>query len=428
MGNIHTVGPDEALIVSGGCFRSTSKKMVVGGWAWAWCAVTDVQRLKLEVMTLSPKCENVETSEGVPLTVTAIAQCKIATERDLLTIAAEQFLGKDSAHIRSVILQTLEGHLRAVLGTLTVEDVYKERDQFASLVREVATPDVSRMGIEVLSFTIKDVHDEVDYLASLGKARTAAVKRDASVGVAQAERDASIREAECEKAAMDIKYSAETKIEEARKTLNIDKAQFDFEVNAKKEEAKLAYELQAAKMQQMIKSEEMEISVVERKKLIAIESKEVERKEKELLATIKYPAEAEAYKLECLASGYKAQTIASAEAEAAKIRQIGHAEADALKDIGVAEAERMRLRAAAYQQYSDSAILSMTLEALPRIAAELAAPLAKTDEIVVVAGNSSQLTELLSIVPKMNEALSASSGGGGGSTDGSEATTTSKVS
>ena len=404
MGNIHTVGPDEALIVSGtfletiflfvslfvlergvsmfvlflhplinpsfvagGCWRSTSKKMIVGGWAWAWWMVTDVQRLKLEVMTLQPRCESVETSQGVPLTVTGVAQCKIMTERDFLTIAAEQFLGKEMSHIKAVILQTLEGHLRAILGTLTVEEVYRDRDQFASLVREVATPDVGRMGIEVLSFTIKDVYDQVDYLSSLGKARTAAVKRDANIGVAQAERDAGIREAECEKAAMDIKYGADTKIEDSRRLLNIQKAQFDTEVNAKKEEAKLAYELQAAKMQQLIRSEELEITVVERRKQIAIEEKEITRKEKELEATVRLPAEAEAYKVERIAEGRKIQTLLTAQAEAERTRKLGTAEAIAIQEIGYAEAERMRSKASVYKLHGDAAILSSTLEALPKV-------------------------------------------------------------
>uniref|UniRef100_A0A023FV00 Putative flotillin n=1 Tax=Amblyomma parvum TaxID=251391 RepID=A0A023FV00_AMBPA len=190
MGNIQTVGPNEALIVSGGCCGNAGKKMVVGGWAWAWWLVTDVQRLSLEVMTLTPRCEHVETSQGVPLTVTGVAQCKVMTEKEFLSTAAEQFLGKEVEHIKAVILQTLEGHLRAILGTLTVEEVYRDRDQFASLVREVAAPDIGRMGIEILSFTIKDVFDRVEYLTSLGRARTAAVKRDADIGVAQAERDA----------------------------------------------------------------------------------------------------------------------------------------------------------------------------------------------------------------------------------------------
>merc|ERR550534_3599413 len=164
-------------------------------------------------MTLNPVCENVETAQGVPLTVTGVAQVKIMKNADLLQTASEQFLGKKEHEIKSTVLQTLEGHLRAILGTLTVEEVYKDRDQFANLVREIAAPDVGRMGIEILSFTIKDVYDNVDYLASLGKTQTAVVKRDAEIGVAQANRDAGIREAECEKSAMDIKYSTDTKIE-----------------------------------------------------------------------------------------------------------------------------------------------------------------------------------------------------------------------
>ncbi|KFM70331.1 Flotillin-2, partial [Stegodyphus mimosarum] len=128
-------------------------------------------KLHLEIMTLTPRCEDVETAQGVPLTVTGVAQCKIMTEPEFLATAAEQFLGDEIRQVKSVILQTLEGHLRAILGTLSVEEVYRDRDQFASLVREVAAPDVGRMGIEILSFTIKDVFDKVEYLASLGKAR-----------------------------------------------------------------------------------------------------------------------------------------------------------------------------------------------------------------------------------------------------------------
>merc|ERR1740131_886482 len=206
-------------------------------------------------MTLNPLCDNVETKQGVPLTVTGVAQVKIMKDPELLGIAAEQFLGKKEDEITETILQTLEGHLRAILGTLTVEEVYKDRDQFAALVREIATPDVGKMGIEILSFTIKDVYDNVDYLASLGKSQTAAVNRDAG-----------IREAECEKSAMDIKYSTDTKIEDNSRAFKLQKANFDKEVNSAKAEAQLAYELQAAKIQQKIRNEEIQIQVVERRK------------------------------------------------------------------------------------------------------------------------------------------------------------------
>merc|ERR1712021_115930 len=281
-------------------------------------------------MTLNPVCENVETAQGVPLTVTGVAQVKIMKNADLLQTASEQFLGKKEHEIKSTVLQTLEGHLRAILGTLTVEEVYKDRDQFASLVREVAAPDVGRMGIEVLSFTIKDVYDNVTYLASLGKAQTAAVKRDAG-----------IREAECEKAAMDVKYNTDTKIEDNSRAFKLQKANFDKEVNTAKAEAQLAYELQAAKIQQKIRQEEIQIE---------IEEQEIMRKEKELTATVKLPAEAEAYKVQTVAEGKRTQTVEAAVAEGSRIKLLGGAEAKAVEAVGKAEAESMRMKAEAYRQ------------------------------------------------------------------------------
>merc|ERR1711937_190433 len=410
MGNIHTVGPNRALIVSGGCCGSTSKKTVVGGWAWAWWLVTDVQRLSLEVMTLNPICENVETAQGVPLTVTGVAQVKIMKNPELLHTASEQFLGKKEHEIKSTVLQTLEGHLRAILGTLTVEEVYKDRDQFASLVREVAAPDVGRMGIEILSFTIKDVYDNVDYLASLGKSQTAAVKRDAEIGVAQANRDAGIREAECEKAAMDVKYNTDTKIEDNSRAFKLQKANFDKEVNTAKAEAQLAYELQAAKINQKIRNEEIQIQVVERRKQIEIEEQEIRRKEKELMSTVKLPAEAEAYKVQTIAEGKRTQTVESARAEAERVRLIGASEARAIEAVGRAEAEKMRMKASAYKQYGDAAIMSLVLDALPQIAAEVAAPLAKTDEIVLLGGSDRTTSEVNKLVSQLPPAISALTG------------------
>merc|ERR1712154_553762 len=333
---------------------------------------------------------------------------KVMTEPELLATACEQFLGKSVQHIKSTVLQTLEGHLRAILGTLTVEEVYKDRDQFASLVREVAAPDVGRMGIEILSFTIKDVYGNVTYLQSLGKAQTAAVKRDAEIGVAQANRDAGIREAECEKAAMDVKYSTDTKIEDNSRGFKLQKANFDSEVNTAKAEAQLAYELQAAKIQQRIRQEEIQIQVVERRKQIEIEEQEIKRKEKELIATVKLPAEAEAYKVQTVAEGMRTKTVESARADGEKIRLVGGAEAKAVEAVGRAEAESMRMKASAYKQYGDAAIMSLVLEALPQIAAEVAAPLAKTDEIVMIGGQdrtTQEVSKLCGTLPPAIQAL-----------------------
>merc|ERR1712198_780435 len=361
-------------------------------------------------MTLNPVCDNVETKQGVPLTVTGVAQVKIMKNADLLQTASEQFLGKKEHEIKSTVLQTLEGHLRAILGTLTVEEVYKDRDQFASLVREVAAPDVGRMGIEILSFTIKDVYDNVDYLASLGKTQTAAVKRDAEIGVAQANRDAGIREAECEKSAMDIKYSTDTKIEDNSRAFKMQKAGFDTEVNTAKAEAQMAYELQAAKIQQRIKNEEIQIQVVERRKQIEIEEQEIKRKEKELISTVRLPAEAEAYKVQTVAEGMRTKTVEAAKADGEKIRLVGGAEAKAVEAVGRAEAESMRMKASAYKQYGDAAVMSLVLEALPAIAAEVAAPLARTDEIVLIGGNNNTTNEVNKLVGTLPPAIQALTG------------------
>lgn len=411
MGNIHTVGPNQALVVSGGCGGSETKRTIVGGWAFAWNCVTDVQKISLEVMTLNPRCEKVETAKGVAVTVTGVAQVKVIKEHDLLKTACEQFLGKTTRDIESILLQTLEGHLRSILGTLTVEEIYKDRDTFASLVRDVAAPDVGRMGIEILSFTIKDIYDDVEYLDSLGKTQTAIVRRDADIGVAEAERDAGIREAECERVRMDARYQADTLIADSKREFQMRSAGFDQEVNTKKADAELAFQLQAAKEKQKIRAEEIQIEVVERRKAIEVEEKEIARKDKELIATIKSPAEAESYRVETIAQGKRTQKVLQAQAEAEKIKMIGAAEAAAIEAIGKAEAERMRQKAAAYKQYGDAALMALVLDAMPKIAAEIAAPLGKTQEIVLIndgsGGNklSSEITKLVGQLPPAVQAL-----------------------
>ncbi|XP_053562159.1 flotillin-2 isoform X2 [Bombina bombina] len=408
MGNCHTVGPNEALVVSGGCCGSDEKEYVYGGWAWAWWCITDIQRLSLEVMTILCRCENIETSEGVPLYVTGVAQVKIMTEKELLAVACEQFLGKNVHEVKNVVLQTLEGHLRSILGTLTVEQIYQDRDQFAKLVREVAAPDVGRMGIEILSFTIKDVYDKVEYLSSLGKTQTAVVQRDADIGVAEAERDAGIKEALCKREMLDVKYLADTKMADSKRAFELQKAAFSQEVNTKKAESQLAYELQAAKEQQKIRQEEIEIEVVSRKKQIDIEEKEIIRMDKELVATVRRPAEAEAYRMQQIAEGEKVKKVLIAQAEAEKIRKVGDAEASVIEAIGKAEAEKMKLKAGAYQQYGEAAKMALVLECLPQIAAKVSAPLSKVEEIVILSGDHSktgEINRLLAEVPVSVQAL-----------------------
>ncbi|CAG2113823.1 unnamed protein product [Medioppia subpectinata] len=210
---------------------------------------------------------------------------------------------------------------------------------------------------------------------------------------------------------METKYSADTKIEDAHRLFSLEKAKYDGEVNTKKAEAQLAYELQCAKLQQLIRNEEMEIEVVERRKEIDIQEKEILRKEKELMSKVKLPAEAEAYRVEMIAGGERTKTVAVAQAGAQRIKLIGAAQAYGIEAVGKAEAERMRMKAAAYKQYEDAAILALTLEALPKIAAEVAAPLAKTDSIVLIGNDSGGATDaLVSLVSQLPPTIQALTG------------------
>ncbi|NXW36785.1 FLOT2 protein, partial [Phaetusa simplex] len=368
-------------------------------------------RISLEIMTLQPRCEDVETAEGVALTVTGVAQVKIMTEKELLAVACEQFLGKNVQDVKNVVLQTLEGHLRSILVSMTAAAACPVSRQ---LGKEHPVSCLCKHGSARgdgcdLSSPLQDVYDKVDYLSSLGKTQTAAVRRDADIGVAEAERDAGIREAECKKEMLDVKFMADTKIADSRRAFELQKAAFSEEVNIKTAEAQLAYELQSAREQQKIRQEEIEIEVVQRKKQIDVEEKEIIRMEKELIATVKRPAEAEAYRIQQIAEGEKVKQVLLAQAEAEKIRKIGEAEAFVIEAIGMAEAERMKLKAEALQQYGDAAQLALVLDALPEIAAKVAAPLSKVDEIVVLSGENSNTTSevnrLLAEIPASVRAI-----------------------
>ena len=146
---------------------------------------------------------------------------------------------------------------------------------------------------------------------------------------------------------------------------------------------------------------------------LQVEDKEIERREKELQATVKAPAEAESYKMTTLAEAAKTKKVFAAEADAERIKMVGAAEAAAIEAIGKAEAERMRQKAAAYKQYGDAALMSLILEAMPKIAAEIAAPLGKTQEIVILneggaggaGGVGGEITKLIGTLPPAVQAL-----------------------
>ncbi|KAK5642764.1 hypothetical protein RI129_008931 [Pyrocoelia pectoralis] len=413
-----TCGPNEALVISGCCYGKPH--LVPGGRAFIWPVIQRIQRISLNTMTLQVDSPTVYTSQGVPISVTGIAQVKIQGQNEEMLLAAcEQFLGKKEIEIQHIALVTLEGHQRAIMGSMTVEEIYKDRKKFSKQVFEVASSDLVNMGITVVSYTLKDIRDEEGakgYLKSLGMARTAEVKRDARIGEAEARAEAQIKEAIAEEQRMASVFLNDTQVAKSRRDFELKKAAYDVEVQTKKAEAELAYDLQAAKTKQRIKEEQMQIKVVERTQEIAVQQQEIARRERELEATIRRPAEAERYRLEKLAEANHNRVVLEAEAEAEAVRLKGEAEAFAIAAKAKAEAEQMAKKAEAWKEYREAAMIDMFLDVLPKVAAEVAAPLSQAKKITMVSSGHGEIgaakltSEVLSIVTKVPELVKTMTG------------------
>ena len=265
-------------------------------------------------------------------------------------------------HFLTVAKETLEGHQRAIMGTMSVEEIYRDRKTFSSRVFDTATADLVNMGIMVISYTIKEITDDVGYLKALGMARTAEVQRDARVGEAQAKMQSSVAEARAEMERMESKLKNDTEIARFKRDYDFKKAGYDVEVNTAKAAADLAYTLQAALMQQQIKEQETQVKVIERTQAIELEEQEIQRKEKELDSKIRKPAEAEKFKLETIAEAQKQKAILEAEAEAEAIALKGDAKAFAVEAKAKAEAEQMAKKADAWNEYGKAALMDMMLK------------------------------------------------------------------
>ncbi len=440
------VGPNQVLVVSGrkhrlveadGSARDVGFRVVKGGGVFVWPVLEKVDILSLELLTIDVQTPEVYTSKGVPVRVDGVAQTKVKGDDISIATAAEQFLSKGVEDIKNIAMQTLEGHLRAILGTMTVEEIYQNRDAFASKVQEVAAGDMANMGLTIVSFTIRDIRDSQGYLDALGKPRIAQVKRDATIAQAEADRDSQIRSAQAKQAGQEAQFAADSKIAEAQRDYQSNVAQYQAVVNQKKAESDLAYDLQKFKTGQLVKAEEVQVQIVEKQKQIELQQQEILRKQRELEANVQKPADAERYKVETLANATKFQleTEAAGAASATKakgfagadvVKATGLAEADANKARGLAEAsvieaqgkataEAMRVKAESFKQYNEAAVIEMIARVLPEIAGKISEPLAKTEKMVIInsgngpGGGASKLTgdvtTIISQLPPIIESL-----------------------
>ncbi|MET3564490.1 flotillin [Enterococcus rotai] len=399
-----TAKPDEALIISGSYLgsknvhadeRGNKIKIVRGGGAFVLPVFQRSNRISLLSSKLDVSTPEVYTEQGVPVMCDGTSIIKIGSSVEEIATAAEQFLGKTREELENEAREVLEGHLRSILGSMTVEEIYQNRDKFSQSVQEVASVDLAKMGLIIVSFTIKEVRDKNGYLDSLGKPRIAQVKRDADIAEAEAWKETRIKKAEAEKESQQAELQRQTEIAEASKEKELKLATYKEAQDIAKAKADQAYNLETAKAQQEVIAQEMEVKVIERQKQIELEEKEIVRREKQYDSEVKKKADADRYAKEQEALAQKAREVAEAEAERFRVESLAEAEANQTRLAGQAEAESILARGAAeaeakqkiadaFKQYGEAAVLSMVMEMLPQLMKEAAQPLSNIDKISVV--------------------------------------------
>ncbi|HEX3438126.1 MAG TPA: SPFH domain-containing protein [Pseudacidobacterium sp.] len=417
-------GPNEALVVYG--FRGP--RVVKGHGTVIFPMVESCRELSLELMSfdVAPQ-QDLYTKQGVAVTVEAVAQIKVRSDQESILTAAEQFLTKTPPQREGLIRLVMEGHLRGIIGQLTVEQIVKEPEMVSDRMRSTCADDMSKMGLEVVSFTIKEVRDKNEYITNMGRPDIVRIKRDADVATAEAERDTAIRRANAQREAAVAKAAADqerviaetaslAKQAEAQRDLDIRKAQFAEQSRKQQAQADKAYELQTNVMQQQVIAEQVKVEQIEKEQQIKVQEAEILRHEKELIATVLKQAEVERQRVENLAAAEKARLTVEAEGRAAAIRAQGEAEAAVIFQKGEAEAKAMNVKAEAYQDWNQAAVVDRLISNMADVVRAMSEPLSKVDKVTIVStGNdgaaginklTGDITKIAAQVPALFEALS----------------------
>jgi flotillin len=417
-------GPHEALLVYG--FRGT--RVIKGRGTIIFPLVETCKSLSLELMSfdVAPQ-QDLYSSQGVAVNVEAVAQIKVKSDPESIQTAAEQFLTKSDVDRLGLIRLVMEGHLRGIIGQLSVEQIVKEPEMIGERMRSTCADDLNKMGLVVVSFTLKEVRDKNEYIINMGRPDVARIKRDADVAAAEAERDTAIKRAEASRASAVARAQADqervlaetlslAKQAESQRDLEVKKATYLELVNRQKAQADKAYEIQANVMQQQVTAEAVKIRQIEKEQEIKVQDAEIQRVERELIATVLKQAEIEKRRVMTIAEGEKSRMTLEAEGHASAIRTQGEAEAEITFKKGDAEARAMNVKAEAYQQWNQAAVLDKLLTGMPEIVRALAAPLANVDKITIVStGNgdtagmnkiTGDLTKIAAQIPALFETLS----------------------
>ena len=419
----HNAGPNQVMIISGGRTRTIATpdggtrqvgyRIKVGGGALVLPWLESVSYLPLDVFTVRLKVENVFTATSVMISAEGQAQVKVMGDEASIYQAAEHFLGKGGEAIEMVGREVVEGYMRSVIGTRSVEAIIREQEQMAQQVIQGATADLGRMGLTVLSFSFKEINDQQGFISALAEPRIAQVKRDAAIARAEAEKDSLVKTAALKQEGDVFKLRSEEEVMEATAKFEVRRAEQQNQVNEQRAKADVAYDMERTKLAVGLKEQEAEVALVEKRKAIEIQQQEVLRREQELEATVKRPADAHSYqaRLDAELEAYRKEL--DGKGQAALIEAKGEAEAGATRARGAAEAEAMSAKAESYKHYNDAALAEMVIKVLPEITAAVSAPLSNVDKIVMVSGGedggisklTGQVAQVVAQVPTVVESV-----------------------
>lgn len=426
------VPPNQAMIVYG----LGGKRVVQGGGTFVIPGFQNNKTISMMLMSFDViPAQAMFSRQGIKLNLEAVAQIKIKSDPTAILTASEQFIDRPEEDRETIILHSVEGHLRGLIGQLTVESILKTPDEINSKMRETCSEDLDKMGLEVVSFTIKKITDDKGYIDNMGVPEIERIRRDASIAKAEAERDIQIKQAEAEKESSIAKANAHQATIEAgtaarakeslfEKELNIKQADFKLETEVKKAQADLAYELQQNKIKQSLVTEQVKITQMEAEANRTVREIEVELRQRELEATVIKPAQAENQATIMRAEAAKQRQILEAEAEAATTtkRGLATAEADLAKgkanaeivQLAGAEAGALQKKAEAYKQFTQAALTVEFLKILPELAEKIASPLAKVDKITVISQDGASagvnkitgdIAKIMAQVPELTKTL-----------------------
>ena len=392
-----------------------------------------LQLIPIDVKTAS----TVPTADYINVRVDSNVNIKISKDEELIKLAAQNFLGKDTNYIASIAREVLEGNVREIVGSMKLEEMVKDRQKFAELVKENAEPDLKAMGLEIISFNVQNFIDDNGVIENLGIDNIVSIKKNAEISKANSEKEIAKARAMARKEANDAQVESEQSIAIKNNELALKKADLRMKEDAKKAQADAAYEIEQEQQRKTLETVQAEADIIRQEKAIEIKEKEALVREKELEANIRKQADADTYRRmkDAEAKAYEQQKIADVEqykaikeyeilrekanaelvAEQKKaegISAVGEAEAKAIKAKLLAEAEGLDRKAEAMSKMQQAAVIEMIVDKLPEIVKNAASPLSNVDSITMYGeGNSAKLVEdVMMTTGKIMEGIEGSTG------------------